>query len=118
MNLPAGTHLAYIVWHEAWYSRVPNLPQDHPHLMISASTGGQGVGWEFPVEGYELCGRPVTRVKMFYDSYAAFAQVPEFFSALAEQQPLTLDEVRAILDSLGAVDETPRVSPYPEYAED
>jgi hypothetical protein len=112
-TLPEGTHLAYIVWDETWYSREPNTRREHPHLMVSASTGGPGVAWEFTVEEYELGdGKPVTRVKMFYDAYAAFAQLPEFFSALADQQPVTLDEVRYILDSLGAVDETPRVSPY------
>jgi hypothetical protein len=115
MNLPEDTHLAYIVWAEAWYHDANS--NEEPFLMISASAKGSGGGaaWEFQVDGYELVGKPVTRVKMFYDAYAALAQMPEFFTALAGQQPLTLDEVRAILDGLGAVDETPRVSPYPDH---
>lgn len=115
MNLPEGMHLAYTVTHEAWYWDAVRDARtgEHPHLMVSASTGGQGVGWEFQIDGYDLSG-PVTRVKMFMDAYAALSQVPEFFAALAEQQPTTLDEVREILDGLGAVDETPRVSPYPD----
>ena len=51
---------------------------------------------------------------MFQDSYAAFTEIAPFFATLADQRPTTLDEVRAILDGLGAVDETPRTSPYPD----
>lgn len=115
MSLPEDTHLAYIVWHEAWYYDASRIPGEHPRLMVSASaegTGG-GVAWEFQIDCYDLSG-PVTRVKMFQDAYAAFAQIPEFFEMLAEQQPVTMTEVRDILHALGAVDETPRASPYAE----
>jgi hypothetical protein len=112
MNLPEDTHLAYTVWHEAWYAAASPIPGEKPHLMVSAASDGGGVAWEFQIDGYDLSG-PVTRVKMFMDSYAAFAQMPEFFAALADQRPVTLDEVREILHALGAVDETPRESPYP-----
>lgn len=116
MNLPEDTHLAYTVWHEAWYADLNRIPGEEPHLMVAASAEGSGggVAWEFQIDGYQLGREPVTRVKMFDDAYAAFAQMPEFFAVLAEQTPQTLDDVRAILDALGAVDETPRVSPYPE----
>jgi hypothetical protein len=117
MNLPANTHLAYTVWAECWYSQVPGGPQEHPNLIVSASTAARGVAWAFQIDGCKFRRSPVTRVTMLPDAYAAFAQVPEFFSALAERQPVTLDDVRAILDALGAVDETPRVSPYAEHAE-
>jgi len=117
LNLPSDCHLAYIVWQEAWYSQASASLNEHPHLMVSASARGSGggVAWEFQIDGYELGGSPVTRVKMFEDSYAALTDIPEFFAALAEERPVTLDQVRAILDSLGAVDETERVSPYPEH---
>jgi hypothetical protein len=113
MNLPEDTRLAYIVWDEAWWSRVPGQPADHPHLMVQVVSRDGVVAWEFQVDGYGLSG-PVTRVTMFQDAYAAFAQIPEFFEMLAGQQPVTLTEVRDILHALGAVDETPRTSPYPE----
>ena len=113
MNLPEDTHLAYTVWHEAWYADASRIPGEQPHLMVSAAADGGGVAWEFQIDGYELGKSPVTRVKMFMDSYAAFAQMPEFFATMAEQRPVTLDEVRDILHALGAVDETPRESPYP-----
>lgn len=114
MNLPAGTHLAYIVTDEAWYYDRTRWPGDLPHLSVSASAKGEGGGaaWEFQVNERELGGEQVTRVEMFYDAYAAFLQEPELFAALAEQQPRTLAEVRALLDSMGAVDETDRVNPY------
>lgn len=110
MNLPEGTHLSYIVWHETWYADASRIPGDHPHLMVSAAADEGGCAWEFQIDGYDLSG-PVTRVKMFMDSYAAFAQMPEFFAALEAQRPVTLDGVRAILHSLGAVDETARETP-------
>lgn len=114
MNLPADTHLAYIVWQEAWYSQPGSgVPYEKPYLMVMASakgTGG-GVAWEFPIEEDDL-GGPVTRVLMFDDAYDAFVQMPEFFAALVEEKPKTLDAVRTILDRFGAVDETDRVSPY------
>ena len=113
MNLPEDTHLAYIVWHEAWYADTSRDFHEQPHLMVTAAADGGGCAWEFQIAGYELGGSPVTRVKMFEDAYAALAEMPEFFAALAELRPVTLDEVRVILDGLGAVDETPRVSPYP-----
>jgi hypothetical protein len=114
MNLPEDTHLAYTVWHEAWYADASRIPGELPHLMVSASAKGSGggVAWEFQVDEEELGREMVTRVKMFDDAYPALTQMPEFFAALAEQQPATLAEVRAILNGLGAVDETERVSPY------
>jgi hypothetical protein len=117
MNLPDDTHLAYTVWHEAWYAEASRTPGEKPHLMVAASAKGSGggVAWEFQVDGYELGGGRVTRVKMFDDAYAALGQMPEFFEMLAAQRPVTLTEVRDILHALGAVDETERVSPYAEH---
>ena len=112
MNLPEGSHLAYIVWHEAWYAEASRTPGEHPHLMVQTAHEGGGVTWAFQIDGHELGGSLVTRVKMFDDSYGAFAQIPEFFAALADGGPATLGDIMEILDGLGAVDETPRVSPY------
>ena len=110
MNLPEDTHLAYVAMHEAWYAGASHI--DHPQLAIEASHKGGGCVWEFTAEEYELGGRQVVRVKMFFDSFAAYAQMPEFFAALAEQgESATLDSVRAALDALGAVDETERETP-------
>jgi len=114
MNLPEGTHLAYTVWHEAWYAQAVEQAHERPNLMVAASAKGNGggVAWEFQVSQYELGGKAVTRVLMFDDAYAALVQVPEFFAALAEYQPPTLDDVQEILHQFGAVDETERESPY------
>jgi hypothetical protein len=110
MNLPEHTHLAYILIHEAWWAAANHI--DHPQLSISASHKGGGCAWEFTAEQDELGGRQVVRVKMFFDSFAAYAQMPEFFAALAEQgESATLDSVREVLDSLGAVDETEHETP-------
>jgi hypothetical protein len=113
MDLPEHTHLAYVASHEAWYAHANQI--SHPQLSIMASHKGGGVAWEFSAEEYELGGRQVVRVRMFFDSFAAYAQMPEFFAALAEQgETATLDSVRAALDALGALDETERETP-PRY---
>ena len=104
MNLTDGATLTYTVSHEAWYSRVV----ERPEIVVS------GPGWEFVVTEHDHGDRNPIRVGVFEDAFAAFAQIPEFFAALAEQQPGTLTGVRAILDEMGATDETPRVSPLRE----
>lgn len=114
MNLPDDTHLAYIVSHEAWYWDASRVPGENPHLNVSASAKGSGggVAWEFEVEEVTL-DKPTARIKIFEDAFAAFTQVPELFAALADGDGSTLAGVRNLLDMLGAVDETERVSPYP-----
>lgn len=112
MELPDDTHLAYTVAHEAWYWR----GDENDYVMIAASAKGSGggVAWEFQVEEMELGGKQVIRVKVFDDAFAAFADVPGLFAALADGRAGTLVTVREVLDDLGAVDETERKSPYAE----
>jgi hypothetical protein len=112
MKLSEDTHLAYTVAHEAWYWR----GDENPFVMVAASAKGSGggVAWEFQIEEMELGGKPTTRVKVFDDAYAAFAQIPEFFAAFADAPPSTLRAVIAALDAMGAVDETERISPHAE----
>lgn len=115
MNIPDDCHLAYVVSHEAWYWEA-SRGNDNPHVSVSASAKGNGggVAWEFQIEEMELGGKQVTRAKIFDDAYEAFTQVPELFAALADGGGSTLTGVRDLLDMLGAVDETERVSPYAE----
>jgi len=110
MNLPADTHLAYYVFHEAWYASVD--PSRRPNVMICASAkgAGGGVAWEFEVSEYDLRG-PTLRVEMFADSWTAFADLPELFTAMASGGISSLDELRNFLDTLGAEDETARSDP-------
>ena len=112
MKLPEDTHLAYTVAHEAWYWR----GGENHFVMVAASAKGSGggVAWEFQIEEMELGGNLVTRVKVFDDAFAAFAQIPELFAALADGLAGTLVSVREVLDGLGAVDETERKSPHAE----
>lgn len=107
MNIPADCQLTYIVSRETWYAHV--LTVDEPDIMVHASArDGRGVEWEFAVVVHT---HPVTehiQVRVFDEGFPAFAQLPEFFMALAEEKPTTLAEVRAILDRLGAADWTLR----------
>jgi hypothetical protein len=108
VNIPDDCYLAYIVSHEAWYWSASRSPGEKPHLNVQAASNGGGVAWEFDVSEYHLGGEPCTHIEMFDDSYAAFADIPEFFVLLREHQPGTLCEVRGILDGLGAMDKTQR----------
>ena len=108
MNLPEDTHLAYSVFHEAWYASVPgNVRQPEIGVAASAEGSGGGVAWEFAVEEVDLSPTAI-RVRVFDDAFAAFAEMPEFFAALAAEKITTLAQVRELLDRLGAVDETSR----------
>ena len=110
--LPEDTHLAYTVTHEAWYAR--SLPDDRREINIAASAGpGVGVAWDFTVEEVNLGSHgPAIRVKIFDDAFAAFTQIPEFFAALASEGVADLRDVCAVLDGMGAVDETERRGPH------
>ena len=108
-TLPEDCHLAYIVSHEAWYANA--LPDRHPEINVMAAAEGGGCAWEFTVEEVDLGNRnPAVRVKVFDDAFAAFGQIPEFFASLVAEGVTTLDEVRSVLDGMGAADETERRS--------
>lgn len=109
-GLPDDTHLAYTVRHETYYAgTLPGEPE--VIVMASAKGSGGGVAWEFGVtDGASRIGRGL-ELRMWDDAWAAFAQLPDFFAALAAGEVASLDDVRALLDRLGAVDETDRVSP-------
>jgi hypothetical protein len=116
-KLPADTHLAYTVSHEAWYARTPGIV-DQPQIMVGASAQGSGggVAWEFSVTEHDFGGHG-RAIKVgvfddaFDDAFAAFAQIPEFFAALAAGDIDTLDKVALLLQHIGAVDETEREDP-------
>jgi hypothetical protein len=111
-QLPDDTHLAYVVSHEAWYGTRDIVRRPQINVAASAHGSGGGVRWEFTVEEVDLGshGKPI-RLKIFDDAFAAFAEIPEFFASLNEDGAGALDDVRHLLDSLGAVDETERKSP-------
>lgn len=121
ISMPDDCTFAYTVCSEAWYSEVlkdTGVMKNRPELMVAASGNGGGCKWEFSVVEKNL-GGPTVQVRMFGDSFDAYVSIPAFFSALEREQPSTLDEVRQILDDLGAIDQTQReeprlVSPLPD----
>lgn len=118
ITMPEGTHLAYSVFHETqWWRSLKqthpeSLPGDgHPTINIAASVQGQGGGvkWEFGITNRELGrGYQSLQLHIFNEGWEAFALMAPFFSALASGEVETLDDVRSLLDSLGAADETER----------
>ena len=108
MQLPEDCRLAYIVSHEAWYARA--MPDRQPEMSVMASAEGGGCAWEFAVReaGFENRGQHPISVTLFDDAFAAFAQIPEFFAALAAEEVTALGGVRTLLANMGAADETDR----------
>lgn len=108
MKLSDDCRLTYVITHEAWYGQIPTVISG-PQINVVASAEGGGCEWEFLIEERDLgrSGKPI-RLGVFDDAFAAFEQIPEFFTALGEQKPSTLAEVVKILDGIGAVDVTER----------
>lgn len=115
MQLPEDCRLAYVVGAEAWYAR--SDPSSRPYVSVMAAADGGGAAWEFQVEERDDVRPGTVQVQAFDDAFDAFVQVPEFFAALAEQQPSSLAAVVAILNELGARDDTQRANPYASKAE-
>lgn len=79
----------------------------HAELWVSATDRNGGCVWEFIVAEHVFhTGEASTHVEIMNDAYQAFAQIPEFFAALAAEHPTTLPPVAQILARLGAVDLT------------
>lgn len=114
--------LTYLVCAETWYANTLN-DADSPDLYISATSNEGGQHWEFGViDRTAVMGHPCLELRLFSDALAALADLPEFFAAMAAEQPRDLNAVRAILDRIGAVDGTVRERPWssflPLYASD
>ena len=98
---------AYIVNGEAWYTHAVPPEARTEGIMIQRACRDGGVAWEFRITEHDLSGATL-KLSMFGDSWQAFADVPELFVALREQQPCTLTELRAVLNGLGFYDLTER----------
>lgn len=114
LTMPEGSYLAYIVCHETgWWSQVDqrNLPDDgRPSVDVFAAMPGGGCRWEFAITEFEL-DRPALRLEIFDEGWEAFTLMAPFFAGLAARgyrAGWTLAQVRELLDSLGAVDQTER----------
>lgn len=107
-----GYRLEYIVSDDAWYAEANRHVNTDPYLNIAKVADGGGCAWEFQiVDKSRTIGQPATRVEVFDDAFAAFAEVTPLFAAIADEHPAALDEVREILDRFGFADATTRVNP-------
>ncbi len=103
MNLPHDCFLDYVIRKEAWYA---HGARDEPEIQIRAASRDGGAYWEFTA--IEVNGIGV-ELSIFGGAFHAFNDLPEFFQILASKgKGTTLDDVRQILDNLGAVDSTER----------
>jgi len=110
--VPDDARFAYIVRHEAYYWSAIKGFDDRHSLMVQAAANDGGVYWEFQVDEYPEINCGAIRVCVFGDAFAAYAQIPGFFASLVAERPSSLDELRTILDRLGAVDLTDRTDPH------
>jgi hypothetical protein len=110
VNLPEDCHFGYYLRHEAWYA--PTIGAT-PGITVGAYANDGGCAWEFEVEQHEFSDdHKAVRICMFGGAFEAYVQIPEFFAALVRHPGIsTFDQVRIILDQLGATDRTDRVRP-------
>jgi hypothetical protein len=114
MNLPEDCELTYIVCHE---DHLHTLTQrDKPAIYVAAVHQEGDHVWEFDVEEHNSPFEQHLQLQIFDDSWDAFEQIPEFFTALRTACPCTLIELRKVLDGLGARDATPRTRPGEQKA--
>lgn len=106
LTTETGYRLCYIVPFEAFYRSVV---RDRA-ITVSKSADGGGCDWEFQIVEHHNIG---IRAEIFDDAFRAFTEVAPLFTALAEQRPTSLDDVRALLDAFGLADETERTNPHP-----
>ncbi len=113
-TLPAVTQLAYTICHEeSVWLRLPynQRPNKGRRAIGVCAQNGHDNRWEFYLVEHVHHGSPALEVSLFPEAWPAFRQIPQFFAALAAgSQALTLEGVVALLDGLGAVDETQRHS--------
>jgi hypothetical protein len=108
-ELPSGGYLTYSVAAEAYYYHTVGREEPSITVMSSHTGRGGGVSWEFQVvDRSERIGQLALRVEIFDDAWAAFVEVPEIFAAMAAGTVKSLNDLRTLLDGLGAVDETTR----------
>jgi len=110
VNLPEGAVFSYSFESEAWYwpAVLASDPGKVPDILVAARVPGDGCYWGLLIEDD---GSGEVRLDRYCDPEdldAARAQAPEFFAAMAELRPRTLEDVRAILVHLGAADITLR----------
>lgn len=109
ITLPEDCYLDYVLPKEAWYREVV---REEPEIQIRASSRGGGCLWEFAAVEVENIG---VQLRIFDDAWRALNDIPEFFQIIAASgQGTTLDDVRKILDGMGAVDSTERTRPTPD----
>jgi hypothetical protein len=114
ITLPEPYRLAYAVMHESHWWPVLKAngaaPNDgHPSICIHASNPDGGSKWDFSITDHELRhASPSLRLAIFDEDWDAFDLLAPFFAALASGSVRTLEDVRKLLDDLGAVDETER----------
>jgi hypothetical protein len=84
---------------------------DKLSIDVHPVEGYDGESWEFYAHMVDIDSSPCLELEFYHDSVQAFADRPDLFVAIAAAKPNTLDEFRAVLDSVGARDVTTRTRP-------
>ena len=75
MTLSEGVHLAYQVFHEGWYAKMPPGVECPTIGVAATAEDGGGGGWSFVVVEADFDPHPIS-VRLFDDAFIAFAQIP------------------------------------------
>ena len=112
MNLPHRGVFAYSFEPEAryWAAVMAAHPEQPRDICVQVSYPNDGCDWQLVIEEGGRDGVCLSRSCEPAHLAAAREQVPEFFAAMAEMRPRTIEEVREILTQLGAADLTMRES--------
>jgi hypothetical protein len=110
VNLPPDAVFSYSFEPEAWYwpAVLASKPEQVPDILVAARVPGDGCYWGLLIVDDGSGEVRLSSCCDLVDLDAARTQVPEFFAAMAELRPRTLEDVRAILVRLGAEDITLR----------
>lgn len=102
----------YIVASRAWYAETTLRARDVTE-QISVSYRKGKHSWEIIIRLYSLTpSRSAFCIEMFEDTWAAFADVPDLFRALADRgEDVDVGEIEATLTELGFKDATPETNP-------
>lgn len=111
--------LSYYLHHEMWWANSLHQagmsePKERRQIVVGLDHMEGGCAWEFTIIEVQGIG---IKLHMFDDSWRAFTQIPELFSAIAELDRhsgrcVSLDEIQGVLDAIGFRDRTERKSPH------
>jgi hypothetical protein len=101
--------LTYNMPHQTFYAE----HNETPRVAVTYRSEDLSVQGSFQFEEHDFRdhGETAIELQMFADAWPLWMALPDLFNALALKQPITLEQVTAVLDLFGAEDTTSRDHP-------